>query len=250
MDFGQVPPVTRAWLGLTLAVTVAEHVGLVSQFQLWFSPRQAFVKGEIWRVLTCFLYFGQLEMASLLHIFFTIRYSWMLEDESFEGRKADYVWLIFLSSVFLLVLSPFSGQEFLGYSLSFVLLYIWSRRNPHIHISLFGLVTLPAPYFPLAWVALESLFFATNQPFRMILSELIAVPIAHLYYFLVDVWPREYRSGGQNLLKTPKFLCVSLSDAFILCLARNILALTYARCSVTVSWMILNDMCRPCRCLF
>lgn len=210
MDVGRLPPVTRVWLGLTLAVSVAEHVGILSQFQLWFSPRQVFVKGEIWRLVTCFLYFGRLDLDSLLHIFFTMRYSWVLEDESFQGRKADYVWLIVLSSTSLLVLSPFTGQEYLGPSLAFVLLYIWSRRSPHLHISLFGLITLPAPYFPMAWVALEFLFEMTfKHSARMILGELIAIPVAHLYYYLVDVWPREYRSGGKNLLDTPGILYVA-----------------------------------------
>ena len=39
------------------------------------------------------------------------------------------------------VISPLLTLPFLSYSLAFALVYIWSRRNPSIKMSLFGVVT-------------------------------------------------------------------------------------------------------------
>ena len=41
-----------------------------------------------------------------------MRYSRMLEESSFANKKADYVWLLFLSSVMLLVRATFSPSSF------------------------------------------------------------------------------------------------------------------------------------------
>lgn len=87
-----------------------------------------------------------------------MRYSRLLEENSFSNRKADYIWLLSLCAMFLLVslaqargvlaltrlpkaASYFLMLPFLSSSLAFALVYIWSRRNPYIQMSLFGVVT-------------------------------------------------------------------------------------------------------------
>lgn len=72
-----------------------------------------------------------------------------MEDNSFSNRTADYVWLLMLVSMFLMVrlcyaltqaVSPLVNMPFLASSLAFSLVYIWSRRNPSVKISLLGVV--------------------------------------------------------------------------------------------------------------
>lgn len=70
-----------------------------------------------------------------------MRYSRLLEENSFSNRRADYVWLLVLTMAFLLALSPLITMPFLSSSLAFALVYIWSRRNPAVKMSLFGVVT-------------------------------------------------------------------------------------------------------------
>jgi Derlin-2/3 len=94
----------------------------------------------------------------------------MLEESSFPNRKADYFWLLLFSAILLLVsfvrrfvvfvnrlstqlLSPLFNLPFLSSPLAFVPIYFWSRRHPSTHISLFGLVTITAPYLPVALIA-------------------------------------------------------------------------------------------------
>jgi len=53
------------------------------------------------------------------------------------------------------LISPLFTVPFLSGSLAFALVYIWSRRNPTVRMSLMGIVTLRAPYLPLALVGVS-----------------------------------------------------------------------------------------------
>lgn len=144
-----------------------------------------------------------------------MRYSRMLEESSFANRKADYFWLLFLSSLMLLVrpssrftqvvsylpsffkaISPLVNLPFLSSPLAFIPIYIWSRRHPSTPISLFGLVTITAPYLPLALVGLA---WILNGTWRAAAGDLIGCAVGHIGWFLRDVWAREM-VGGPTLL--------------------------------------------------
>lgn len=76
----------------------------------------------------------------------------MLEESHYQGRTADFAWLLLYSAVTLITLSPLTGMPFLGSPLSFSLVYIWARRNPGVRLSFLGLFVFNAPYLP--WVLL------------------------------------------------------------------------------------------------
>lgn len=88
----------------------------------------------------------------------SMRYSRLLEENSFSNRRADYIYLLALCAGFLLVrmsapdtparvvdkaqgAAQILTLPFLSSSLAFSLVYIWSRRNPSIKMSLFGVIT-------------------------------------------------------------------------------------------------------------
>lgn len=48
-----------------------------------------------------------------------MRYSKMLEETTFRGRRADFIWFLIVSCGLLLILSPLSPTPFLSSSLSF-----------------------------------------------------------------------------------------------------------------------------------
>ena len=138
----------------------------------------------------------------------SMRYSKMLEESAFHGRRADYMWLLIVSCTLLLVrpasttvsplapspsdsrsparrssarsrplpssprlspslcvlVSPSRGNSpsetdenpFLAPPLPSPplppsqLVYLWSRLNPLVRLSLFGIITITAPYLPYA----------------------------------------------------------------------------------------------------
>jgi Derlin-2/3 len=153
-----------------------------------------------------------------------MRYSRMLEESSFANRKADYFWLLLLSSVMLLVchqnshftnsqthkikkspqaLSPLVNLPFLSSSLAFVPIYFWSRRHPSTPISLFGLFTISAPYLPVALVAFS---WVLNGTWRAAIADLAGCAVGHIGWFLRDVWTREMVGGPTVFSQAPQAL--------------------------------------------
>lgn len=106
-----------------------------------------------------------------------MRYSRMLEENSFANRRADYLWLLLVSSTLLLILSPLATLPFLGSPLAFVLVYIWSRRNRHVRLSLFGVLVITAPYLPWSLVAFG---WVLNGSAKAVAGDLLGVCVGHL----------------------------------------------------------------------
>ncbi|QQP50656.1 Derlin [Caligus rogercresseyi] len=69
-----------------------------------------------------------------------------------------------------------------------MIVYIWSRRNPHFRISILGLVTIQAPYQPFVLLAI---FFLTGHSIAV---DLLGIFAGHVYYFLEDIFP--HRPGA------------------------------------------------------
>jgi len=181
-------------------VSLAVQCRFVTPFQLFYAPRPAFVQGQIWRLLTNFLFFGQLSLDFCFHIFFFARYSKMLESGAFHGRPADFVWMLMICAALLLLLAPLSPSPFLSSPLSFTLVYIWSRLNPHIRLSLFGAVTITAPNLPYALVLFS---WVLNNSWNGVVGDLLGIIVGHFYYFFAFIWKEEQSSGKRNILATP-----------------------------------------------
>ena len=131
------------------------------------------------------------------HMFFLVRYSKSLEEGSFRNRGADFLWMLILGALILLGLAPFFKVQFLGSSLTFMMVYVWSRRNPSVPLSFLGIFTFGAAYLP--WVLLGLSVLLGNGP----VVDLLGMAAGHTYYYLEDVYPRTYRGRGRRFLKTP-----------------------------------------------
>lgn len=152
---------------------------------------------------TNFLYFGPISLDFFFHIFFFLRYSKMLEENTFHGHKADYVWLLIVSCTLLLLLSPLSPAPFLSSPLSFTLVYLWSRLNPSVRLSLFGIITITAPYLPYSLVIFS---WVLSNGWNAVIGDLLGITVGHFYYFFTRVWNKELASGKRNWLATPRLL--------------------------------------------
>ncbi len=162
-------------------------------------------KCQWWRLLTNFFFFGaNLSIDFMFHIFFLVRYCSALEDGSFRGRAADFCYFIAIGAVQMLCVAPFVGQHFLGVSLTFMMVYLWGRRNPHSRINFLGF-TFTAPYLP--WVMLGFSVLLSGAAGAS--ADLLGICVGHVYYFLEDVYPQMIPSR-RRLLKTPRaFLCLA-----------------------------------------
>ena len=64
----------------------------------------------------------------------SVRYCRSLEEGSFRGRPADFFMCLLFGMCMLLSIAPWVDVMFFGASLTFMLVYIWSKRNPGVQI--------------------------------------------------------------------------------------------------------------------
>jgi len=123
-------------------------------------------------------------------------YSSRLEEDPFPGGggpTADYAFMLFFGASVLWVVAFFMGIPFLGTSLIFMIVYVWSRRNPTAPVAIWGF-RFEGLYLPWALIAFTVL--VGGNP----IMDIFGVIAGHLYYFLLEVLPA---TKGWNLLQTP-----------------------------------------------
>ncbi|GFH12347.1 derlin, partial [Haematococcus lacustris] len=57
----------------------------------------------------------------VFHMFFLLKYSKSLEEGSFRGRSADFLWMLLLGAGLLTSVAPWVNVQFLGSSLTFMM---------------------------------------------------------------------------------------------------------------------------------
>lgn len=196
--FFEIPIVSRLWTCGIVGSAVLEQCGVVTKMDLMYNYKKVIFNNEYWRLLSTFFYFGPLQLDLLFYVFFVTRYSRELE-ETYRGRTKDYVWILFITAVPLLILSPYlnpNGIHFLGPHLSNCLIYLWSRRNPTVQLSFLGLFTFTAPYLP--WVLGLFSVLVNGSDYKV---QLLSILIGHCVFFFEDVYPR--LNHGKRFLLPP-----------------------------------------------
>lgn len=208
MDLENLPGFTFVWIAGALCLTMLEHLGFISEHQLFFSTYYVFQKHQYWRIVTSFMYFGKMGLMFAVRILELVTFASYLEAQTFgPTRRPQYAWFLLCTSLSLLVVGSFFSIRFMSYPLSWIVIYVWSRKNRHMRISFLGIVTITAPYYPF----FELLFklIQSNVEFKDIVAGLV---LGHLYYFLEELWPREMPSYGYHWIGPPQRWCV-LHDA-------------------------------------
>jgi len=138
-------------------------------------------------------------------MYFLVRHSRRLEESFYRERTADYLFLWIFGSTLLLIIDfifYYTGLltkvMFLAPSLAFMIVYVWSRRNPHVRMSFLGLFTFNAPYLP--WVILGFGLLLHQNP----VFDALGIAVGHIYYWMEDVYPTI--RPGRHILRTPAIL--------------------------------------------
>ena len=98
-----------------------QQLDIVTPYQLYFNPELIFKNFQVWRLITNFCYFGPIGFNFLFNMLFTYRYCRFLEEGSFRGRTADFLFM-FLFGGFLMTVR----HE----------LFNFPHDKSHIHLSL------------------------------------------------------------------------------------------------------------------
>jgi len=184
--------------GGRLTTRARDSTQLISPLNVYFNSKLIFQEYELWRLVTNFFFFGSLGVDFVFHMFFLSRYCRMLEEGSFQGRSCDFFYMLLFGGTLLTAFAPFVNVQFLGTSLTFMMVYVWGRRNAATQMSFLGLFNFTAPYLP--WVLLIFSTLIGSQP----ITDALGMIAGHAYYFLKDVYPE---MTGREPLKTPAIVC-------------------------------------------
>lgn len=199
----EIPVISRLYMTSAFLTTAACAIDIISPFSLYFNFNLIFVQGQVWRLFTTFLFFGLFSMDFLFHMYFLVRYCRLLEEGDFRGRTAHFVMMLLFGIVNMVAVAPFFSVHFLGSSLTFMMVYVWGRRNEDVRMSFLGVFSFTAPYLP--WVMLTFSVLLGNP----ITIDVIGILVGHVYYFLEYVYPtiaeiRKWRI--RKVLEPPRIL--------------------------------------------
>ena len=201
------------------------------------APAGHAMHAQIWRLVTPYLVLGTFGFPFLMNLLFIMNYAVPLEVATFEGRKADFGYMLFVGMVAMLPFAWTLSMPFTAVPLVFMLMYVWSRYNPNSQVSLYGVLKLQSFYLVRLWACVRACACvrrsvdrskancarhafnnpmpahpAPAQPWAMVaitmllgndpIPDLVGIAVGHVYYFLVELYPR---AGGPALLNTPKW---------------------------------------------
>ena len=69
----KIPVVSRLYLTGAFLTTAACAVDLISPFTLYFNWNLVYNEGQIWRLITPYLFFGVFSVDFLFHMYFLVR---------------------------------------------------------------------------------------------------------------------------------------------------------------------------------
>lgn len=209
--FYEIPPVSRAYMTGAFVTTFLTLLEIVSPFSFYFNWG-LILKGQLWRLVTNFLFFGTFGLDFLFHMYFLARYCRLLEEGEFHGRTADFVSFLLFGATLMTAAAPFTSIHFLGSSLTFMMVYVWGRRNEHVRMSFLGLLPFTAPYLP--WVLLAFSLLLNNK--QTLTTDMLGIGVGHTYYFLAFIYPEVAEIRGWRLREvpiTPKVLRILCGEA-------------------------------------
>lgn len=179
-----IPPVTRAWALSAVVTSILVDLKLVSIQQIWLnSPGLIFKNYQVWRMFTCFCYFGGFDINLIIFVYYITQYSSKLE-EGFN-RSVDYLWFFTVNLVIILNLNYILGINSYGLYGNFLvdsLVYIWSKRNSDLQVRFLGFFEINASYLPII-----SFLLNLTKTRNGVKYEIVGYAAGHIVYYLSDV---------------------------------------------------------------
>jgi len=209
------PFITRYWFALCVVTTLVswERIPFAMPATSLILHWPAVLRLQVWRLLTTFTYFGSVGHNMLMETVFMLNYSKSLEV-MYSGRRAQYLWHLMLNGAalmgvnFLLGLvgvgmdqedgSKLPGIPFLAQPLLYSIVWMWTRQNPEVQMSVFGFFNVKAVYFPWFLLAYHLIMGGGLNIFY-----LMGFIVGHIFFFLNHLHPA---TKGLGVWNAPLFL--------------------------------------------
>ncbi|XP_067005994.2 derlin-1 [Anabrus simplex] len=195
--FNRLPFFTRWWLSLTVGLSLIGKIGLINPYRLMLFYEPFIKQFQIWRPITAVFYYPT-GFHFLFNCYFLYNYSLRLETGVFDGRPADYFFMLLFNWVCSVIVGLLADIPVLMDPMVLSVLYVWCQLNKDVIVNFWFGTQFKAMYLP--WALFLFNFIISGGVF----FELIGILIGHLYFFLMFKYPQEM--GGPTLLVTPQFL--------------------------------------------
>jgi Derlin-2/3 len=203
-----MPPVTRIVVGSSALLAVLCSLEVLTPLSLYLNWDLVFYEKQWWRPFTCFFFFGEFSFHFVWNTYIYLQYCSSLEEVGFRGRSADFVWMLVSTGILLLLLTATLQLSaiFLSSALMDVMIYLWSKKNPHVMVQVI-FVTMRAAYLPFMLTFLSVLLGGT------VTDHLLGIAVGHVFYFFTEIYPLMPTSGGFRLFRTPSVLKTIMGQA-------------------------------------
>lgn len=199
----EVPLVTKLLVAGTFGTTLLHYLGLCSANTFAFSTFLIFKKFHLWRLLTPFLFSFPFSFDFFFHIYLLYENCRRYEMNPFNtgggGNSSDFLFMVLLGMAVICVIAHFFELTSVFSALLYMIIYVWSRREPDLMVSSFTL-QYKAIYSP--WISL-AIYLVMGKD---VTQPLIGIAVGHIYFFLISILPV---SHDIDLIHTPGF-CVNI----------------------------------------
>ena len=203
----EVPLVTKLLVAGTFGTTFMDFVGICSANTFTFSSYLIFKKFQLWRLVTPFLYSFGFSPNFFFHIYLLYENSRRYEMNPFNtgggGNSADFLYMILLGMAVMCVIAHFFELTQVVSALLYMIMYVWSRKEPDTMVSSFTL-QYKAIYSP--WISLAIYLVMGND----VTQPLIGIAVGHVYFFFTSILPVSHEI---DIIHTPEF-CVSIFRSY------------------------------------
>eukprot|EP00600_Ochromonadales_sp_CCMP1393_P007263 CAMPEP_0174973170 /NCGR_PEP_ID=MMETSP0004_2-20121128/11068_1 /TAXON_ID=420556 /ORGANISM="Ochromonas sp., Strain CCMP1393" /LENGTH=287 /DNA_ID=CAMNT_0016223539 /DNA_START=178 /DNA_END=1041 /DNA_ORIENTATION=- len=202
----KTPPMTQVYIASSMAITLLSFILNKNKWpQMLHFDWKAIATGQLWRIYTAFLFFGQLDMFYPLTMQFVWQHMSQLEKLNYS-KPEEFLVMVLFGAATLITLYSLLGisMKFLGHNLATYLVYIWSRVFEGSDVNFMDLLTLKSEMLP--WFFCAQTFLLEREiPF----ADLLGIVVGHLYHYLTQkkiiVAPQALREWFQSETMLKKY---------------------------------------------
>ena len=199
--YKSIPQITRYWFTGSIVTSLLSRFGILPPQYLILQLEPFLYKFHFWRPLTALFFYPispQTGFNFLINLYFMYTYSSRLETGTFDGKPADYLFMLLFNWTLLVLISLFAGLLYFMDPMILSVMYIWCQLNHDAIVSFWFGTQFKAIYLP--WVLVGFNMIVRGGGF----VELLGIAVGHAYFFLMFKYPQDH--NGIQLLKTPEIL--------------------------------------------
>jgi len=199
--YKSIPQITRYWFSGSVIVPLIARFGIISGHSLILDWTPFISSFHFWRPITGALFYPispQTGFSFLINLYFLYSYSSRLETSTFDGKPADYVFMLIFNWLLLTIIGFAASIYYIMDPLILSVMYVWCQLNRDTIVTFWFGTQFKAIYLP--WVLVGFNLIVKGGGF----IELLGIAVGHLYFFLMFKYPQDY--SGAQLLNTPDIL--------------------------------------------